>query len=739
MKKRRILTALICAVTGTTMALNTGSGIFADEKEPVEIISKRSQYEKHYDNGNGTTTAFINTAPLHYYENGQWCEIDNSLELNESGDYVNKSNSMDITLASSASPKTANTIGNDQMVKLEYDGYTISWDMLNTQQNSNHISASSTVQLVTKDSAEDVNFTLGGEKLTEKASACLDKLNSSVVYDSVFEDVDVSLDILPSSIKETIILNDKDSVPEQFAYYITADGLDAELQSDNSIEFTNEQDEVIFTMPAMFMFDSSSEIPEYNYDIETAIVPIKNGYLLTITPDSDWLNSDDRVYPVMIDPEFMPTITTLTDSYITEEDPNLCATNLMLKMGGSKTDHNRFESFLYFNPSDILTTADEILDATCTMFFVPDTEQESYPTIAVSLLQESVSNPTWNTANYSKIDSVDYEEYPTSINFAMYQDLDITGLVQTWQNYIKTNSVVGSPNYGFKLLASTPTGDYSCISAYSSRYLWPPSFKITYRTQTPYKLYYSPDKYNNKETVTNFQNRMNCYAYALQVYYRGYLATGQSYYLKPGEIGIGRPSSINYPINNINELEITYSNFETLYKQAANDEEKRTICRQYLKFIEEQMNKDSQSMGFSITALRNDYNSSNYVPNNAFLLPPEYNENSERYIALVTYYYSKWNTFLREYVTALDYHYYIRHGSGSCENLDHESTCSKWSHKIANSEVTDKCANDDDVVLCDANIGSYANSIPYSAYSLDEVRYYSITKDTNVYNSWYEN
>lgn len=301
---------------------------------------------------------------------------------------------MDITLASSASPKTVNTVGNGQMVRLDYDGYTISWDMINTQQNSNHITANSMAQLVTRESAEDVNFTLGGEKLTEKASACLDKLNSSVVYDSVFEDVDVSLDILPSSIKETIILNDKDSVPEQFAYYITADGLDADLQADDSIEFTNEQDEVIFTMPAMFMFDSSSAVPEYNYDIETAIVPIKNGYLLTITPDSDWLNSDDRVYPVMIDPEFVPTITTLTDSYITEEDPDLCARNLMLKMGGSKTDGTRCESFLSFNLSDILVTADEILDATCTMFFVPDTEQESYPMIAVSLLQESVSQPT---------------------------------------------------------------------------------------------------------------------------------------------------------------------------------------------------------------------------------------------------------------------------------------------------------------------------------------------------------
>lgn len=40
----------------------------------------RSQYEKHYDNGDGTYTAIIDTVPIHYNnENGEWVEIDNTL------------------------------------------------------------------------------------------------------------------------------------------------------------------------------------------------------------------------------------------------------------------------------------------------------------------------------------------------------------------------------------------------------------------------------------------------------------------------------------------------------------------------------------------------------------------------------------------------------------------------------------------------------------------------------------
>lgn len=494
----------------------------------------------------------------------------------------------------------------------------------------------------------------------------------------------------------------------------------------------------------MFMFDSSSEIPEYNYDIETAIASIKNGYLLTITPDSDWLNSDDRVYPVMIDPEFMPTITTLTDSYITEKDSNSCIDDgLMLKMGGAIGD--RYESFLSFNTSDIFTTADEILDATCTMFFVADTTQENYPTIAVRLLQESVSEPTWNTANYSKIDSVNYEEYPTSIHFALYQDLDITGLVQTWQNYVKTNGVVGSPNYGFKLLSSIPTGDYSCISAYSSRYLWPPSFKITYRTQTPYKLYYSPYKYNNKETVANFQNRMNCYSYALQMYYRG---TG-SYAIYPGEIGIGQQiSSDNYNAITYEQLMEYYDSFvfpiesrideltdykdvysSQIYSYVANDSEFAQLMNNYLDFFENQMKRDAEIIDFEISKYDN---SSVLSTSDVFTPPSNYNESNERVIAMIAYY-----LYTGRFNGSLTMHYYMRHGNGTCTM--HGGNCSLWSQKMGLGTVSN--LDSLDTILCDQTIYDCAYNIGSSnvAYNANLVNFYSITKDTNVYNSWYGN
>ena len=51
MKVKKALTILICTVIGVSLIFNTNSGSYALGKEPIEIISKRSEYEKHFDNG----------------------------------------------------------------------------------------------------------------------------------------------------------------------------------------------------------------------------------------------------------------------------------------------------------------------------------------------------------------------------------------------------------------------------------------------------------------------------------------------------------------------------------------------------------------------------------------------------------------------------------------------------------------------------------------------------------------
>ena len=166
------------------------------------------------------------------------------------------------------------------------------------------------------------------------------------MYQSVYPYVDVKLDIMAQTVKETLILNDPKAHSAEFSYFIAAKGLTARLIEDNMVIFVNKDEETVFTIPPAYMFDSS-ETEEICFNIDTKIVSYNDGYLLTYLPDQNWIHSDERVFPVMLDPTIITTIKTASDSaYISEENPNVRYTDNFLKMGGSYG--NRFESFISF-------------------------------------------------------------------------------------------------------------------------------------------------------------------------------------------------------------------------------------------------------------------------------------------------------------------------------------------------------------------------------------------------------
>ena len=309
-------------------------------------------------------------------------------------------------------------------------------------------------------------------------------------------------------------------------------------------------------------------------------------------------------------------------------------------------------------------------------------------------------------------------------------------VIYSWLNYEKTSGIAGLCQNGIKLMTIRNV-DSRYFYMWSSRIPTDtPYLTISYTTDSNYTLTYQPEKYNQiNSNIRNFQNRMNCYAYALQVYCNGTLNSGSNYYLKPGEFGISQPTSITYPANTYGALSNFYTDFDTSINNATNDYARRVICRNYMKFIEEEMSRDAAVLNFSITPLKNNYNAYNYVVDNDFVLPVNFNQDSERIIALTAYHYQKWNPVYYEYSRKLDYHYYLRNGNGTCDDPTHSSTCSKWTHKVSYNAVTDCCDSDSSKYLCDGNIGDYACSLSNCAYTPNEVRYYTINKDVNLYNS----
>lgn len=125
---KRIISFVSCASIFAFSLITSSSNekVSAIAEQPFEVLSMRSQYEKHYDNGDGTYTAIIDTAPIHYNnENGEWVEIDNALIQNDDGSYTNAKNSMNVTLAPTANVNTISDIDNHKMndchlVSLDY-------------------------------------------------------------------------------------------------------------------------------------------------------------------------------------------------------------------------------------------------------------------------------------------------------------------------------------------------------------------------------------------------------------------------------------------------------------------------------------------------------------------------------------------------------------------------------------------------------------------------------------------
>lgn len=198
-----------------------------------------------------------------------------------------------------------------------------------------------------------------GKYNSERMSA--DKITSSVKYNNVEDGVDVEYIVTPKGLKENIVINEKS---DRYTYIFTlkAPGLKASKTENGSIELINSTGEVIFVILPPYMEDAKGElsyavsmelgdgsqvmvkkpietekpiieepitdesavaadeeatpqpIEESAEQLETPLAAKKTpaptldvaqtDELITITlvADAEWINAEDRAFPVMIDP-----------------------------------------------------------------------------------------------------------------------------------------------------------------------------------------------------------------------------------------------------------------------------------------------------------------------------------------------------------------------------------------------------------------------------------------------------
>ena len=127
--------------------------------------------------------------------------------------------------------------------------------------------------------------------------------DNAIRYNNVLPDVDYQYTVFGNSVKEDIILLQRGTV-HSFRYLLNTYGLKAAL-SGNTLylyeEGTDPEQDAVFVLEAPEMEDAAGEI-SFGVELQLEESGEESTYAVTVSADSDWLDADDRVYPVRIDP-----------------------------------------------------------------------------------------------------------------------------------------------------------------------------------------------------------------------------------------------------------------------------------------------------------------------------------------------------------------------------------------------------------------------------------------------------
>ena len=229
--------------------------------ELIEI----DEYSKTYKIDEDSYITRISAEPYIYTKDNEQIEIDNTLEEDD-GAFVNTDNSYEINL-----PKEGDS------VSIEDSGYVIEMKPL-----------------------------FG--KLDNAAAE-----ENAIRYNEVSDGIDLQYTANASYVKEDIILmHPQDEY--SYEYELTAENpkggrLDARLEDGviNIYDASNElnEDILVYTVDAPVMTDADNA---QSYDVSLNIEEKEETYILRVEADAEWLNSEDRVYPVKIDPAVTMTL-----------------------------------------------------------------------------------------------------------------------------------------------------------------------------------------------------------------------------------------------------------------------------------------------------------------------------------------------------------------------------------------------------------------------------------------------
>ena len=292
-----------------------------------EDTTKRGEFEKHYICSDGTYVVTTYAEAIHYKDdNDKWVDVDNRPMETIEGKYTTRNGDFGISVPSSA--------GEGHLMRMDKGEHSLSWT-LSANKKAGTIKKDSNVSTMAQKPVQSQKMQVSTTKrpeiitsnveqphenhkvLRDEATFDLPNVSGKVRYNDLFgtdEGVSVVYTTYRNKIEEDIYI-EKPTDITSFSMEVAAPELTARLNSDNSVDFLDNEGKVCYHVGIPYMMDADFVVLN---DIVTTVTRLGDTWVITYTPDATWFTSDERVYPILLD----PSITTneynanITDTYV---------------------------------------------------------------------------------------------------------------------------------------------------------------------------------------------------------------------------------------------------------------------------------------------------------------------------------------------------------------------------------------------------------------------------------------
>ena len=477
------ITALASESSAEENIINTANDANSGPTVIGEVTEKREANQKVFRLSDGSYMSAEYPQQVHFEENGQWNDYDNTL-IEEESEETNEKEL--VNSASDVKVRLSKKTNGKKFVRIEKDGYKLSWCYLNDKK--------STAQVTENEKPSS-------------GKTVLDKLTSTVLYKNVYKNVDFEYVVLPTGLKENIILKNNTAQTVFEAEY-KSNGLVAEQFDEKTIVLKSNGGEIIYTISAPFMEDSNGA---YCENVAIKLESVKNNtFCVKINLDKDWLLREERAYPVLVDPVLKTNqdISAAQSAFVSSANPNKCylasGTDEMGSLYvGNISGFGQTESYVKFTSLPSLGIADKVIDA---RVYLALRKCEIGLTVNVKQLAADWDPYTvkWNNKPYSNNIIKDYMTLTPQTDTSQFRSVEITDLVRGWYS--------GEyPNYGMSLSTDKTTASKAWFYSihYTGYTAARPIMTVTYRNMSGYENYWSYTNLNAGRNGTLSVNNYN--------------------------------------------------------------------------------------------------------------------------------------------------------------------------------------------------------------------------------------